>query len=172
MLETERLTLDLHAAADLEPMFEMWNDPGTVTFVGGKVSSRQDTWMRLLRYRGLWDILGYGYWAVHEKDSGRFVGELGFADFHRPTTPSFEGIPEAGWVLAVWARRRGYGFEALAAATAWLDAQGFARSVCIIDPANAPSLRLATRLGYGKASQVRHAEGSTTLYTRDRPLAR
>lgn len=168
-LETPRLILDLHVASDLEPILEMWSDPDTVAFLGGKVSSRQDSWMRLLRYRGLWDILGYGYWAVRDRATGRYVGELGFADFHRATTPAFEGIPEAGWVLAPWARGRGLAREALIAALDWLDAQGHPESVCIIDPLNAPSLRLAGLLGYRDPRQLLHGTDPVTLYRRLRP---
>lgn len=168
-LETPRLILDLHTAADLEPMLDMWSDPDTVAFLGGKLSSRQDSWMRLLRYRGLWAVLGYGYWAVRDRASGRYVGELGFADFHRATTPSFEGIPEAGWVLAPWARGQGFAREALEAALRWLDARNHPESVCIIDPLNARSLRLAAHLGYADPRQLRHGEDPVTLYTRPRP---
>ncbi|RYE86364.1 MAG: GNAT family N-acetyltransferase, partial [Hyphomicrobiales bacterium] len=112
-IETERLILAPHTRGDLEPLAAMWADPDTVRFIGGKPSTRQESWMRLLRYAGLWSILGYGYWAIHDKASGRFAGELGFADFGRDMTPSIAGIPEAGWVLAPWARSRGYASEAL-----------------------------------------------------------
>lgn len=165
-LVTDRLVLDLHAVADFAALAQMWADPETVRFLGGKVSSRQDSWMRLLRYRGLWALLGYGYWAVHEKASGRFVGELGFADFHRPTDPSFEGVPEAGWVLAPWARGQGFANEALCAGLDWLDGAGFARSVCIIDPANAASLALARKVGYGAPQPVRFGSETITLFER------
>ncbi|HEY9011054.1 MAG TPA: GNAT family N-acetyltransferase [Devosia sp.] len=167
-IETERLTLDLHGVEDFDDFAAMWLDPETVRFIGGKVGTRQDCWTRLLRYRGLWPLLGYGYWAVHEKASGRFAGDIGFADFHRATDPSIEGIPEAGWVLASWARGKGYAHEALTAACAWLDRQGFAESVCIIDPANTPSLRLADRLGYGAPRPLKIGEETITLFTRPR----
>ncbi len=165
-LETDRLVLDLHSVGDFEALHAMWSDPDTVRFLGGKVGSRQDSWMRLLRYRGLWALLGYGYWAVHEKVSDRFVGELGFADFHRPTEPSFEGIPEAGWVLAPWARGKGYATEALSAALGWLDGAGYPRSVCIIDPANAASLALAQKVGFGAPKTVHFGSEAITLFER------
>lgn len=165
-LDTDRLVLDLHSLDDFDPMADMWGDTDTVRFMGGRASSRQESWMRLLRYRGLWPLLGYGYWAIHERSSGRFVGELGFADFHRDADPSFDGIPEAGWVLAPWARGRGYATEALAAALAWLDAAGFAKSVCIIDPANLASLRLAQTHGYASPTPTRLSGTPITLFTR------
>lgn len=165
-IETERLVLDLHGLDDFEPMAAMWADPDTVRFIGGRVSTRQDAWMRLLRYRGLWPLLGYGYWALRDKASGRFAGDLGFADFGRDMTPSIAGVPEAGWVLAPWARGQGFASEALTAALAWLDAAGHSTSVCIIDPANGSSLRLAGKLGYGDPKPARLMGDNVTLFTR------
>ena len=168
-LVTDRLILDAHEVAHFEPLAAMWGDPAVVRYIGGRPSTAQDSWMRLLRYRGLWPLLGYGYWAVTEKASGRYVGDLGFADFHRPTEPSIRGVPEAGWVLASWAHGRGFGREALAAALGWLDGNGVhARSVCLIAPGNAASLRLASRFGYRVDQTVRLGEEEALLLTRER----
>jgi RimJ/RimL family protein N-acetyltransferase len=62
--------------------------------------------------------LSYGYWAVEEKTSGRYVGELGFADFKRDIVPSIEGMPELGWALVPQFHGKGYATEALRAAVA------------------------------------------------------
>src|SRR5580658_7267303 len=97
-IETERLILDAHTVVYFEPLAAMWADPEVVWHISGRPSSEQDSWMRLLRYRGLWPLLGYGFWAVREKSSGRFVGDIGFADFHRQIEPPITGVPGAGWV--------------------------------------------------------------------------
>ena len=168
-IETERLILDAHTIQDFEPLAAMWADPEVVRHITGRPSSAQDSWMRLLRYRGLWPLLGYGYWAVREKSSGRFVGDIGFADFHRLIEPSIAGIPEGGWVFAAWAHGRGFAGEALSAALAWLDAAvPVARSVCIISPGNTPSIRLAERHGYSRSATVSFAGQDTLLYARSR----
>ena len=60
----------------LDPIQHWWN-----YHIGGKPFTREESWARLLRYGGLWSLLGYGYWAVRDKESGRFAGELGFAGF-------------------------------------------------------------------------------------------
>lgn len=68
-------------------------------------------------------------------------------DSRRDTRPGFEGVPEVGWAIAGRAQRQGLAREALDALFAWADPR-FSRTVCIIDPANAASLRLAGRVGY------------------------
>ena len=171
-LETERLVLAAHDAADFAPLAEMWADPHTTRYVGGP-RSQTDSWQRLLRYRGLWPVLGYGYWAVREKASGRFVGDLGFADFHRALEPQEACVPEAGWVFAGWAHGRGFAQEALAAALGWLDGTGrHAGCHCLIDPENAASLRLAAKSGFAHERAVRFSDSTTLLLTRDAPNGR
>jgi len=168
-LETERLVLDPHGAEHFEPLSQMWGDAAVVHHIG-QPSTPQEAWMRLLRYRGLWALLGYGYWALTEKASGRFVGDLGFADFHRAVEPSIRGIPEAGWVLASWAHGQGFASEALTAALAWLDGEGaHESSVCLIAPQNEPSLRLARRFGFQDERLVSFSGHDTLLLRRARP---
>jgi RimJ/RimL family protein N-acetyltransferase len=165
-IETERLVLDLPGLADFEDFAEMWGDPQTTRFVGGP-SGRNDAWTRLLRLCGLWPLLGYGYWAVHEKSGGRFVGVLGFADFQRELEPAHPCAPEAGWVFAGWSHGRGYAREALTAALAWFDASAAAGVChCLIDPENAASLRLAAAFGFGDATEVAFKDAVTLLLTR------
>ena len=127
----------------------MWASPIVTLHIGGRPFTTEESWSRLLRYAGHWSFLGFGYWAVVERGSNRFVGEVGFADFHRDITPSFDGAPEAGWVLAPWSYGQGFATEALAAATAWIDAaRDPDRTVCIIDPENAASIRVAHKCHY------------------------
>jgi RimJ/RimL family protein N-acetyltransferase len=167
-LETERLVLSAHEVSDFDALAAMWADPAVVRHVGGKAASRQEAWARLLRYRGLWPLLGYGYWAVREKGSGRFVGDVGFADFHRDMTPLIEGLPEMGWVLAPWAHGRGYASEAVRAALAWLDdATPHRVSVCIIVPDNTASLRVAAKTGFVHWQAATMNDHATMLLRRE-----
>ena len=167
-IETERLVLDGTSLEDFGPLAAMWADPETTRHVGGP-RSETDCWMSLLRYRGLWPLLGYGYWAVREKASGRFAGDLGFADFRRDLEPPLDCAPEAGWVFAGWARGRGYAREALEAALAWFDGRFGGECHCLIDPQNAASLRLAALHGFASQRSVQFKQAPTLLLTRQRP---
>ena len=149
VVETERLILRGYTPSDFPHAVEIWAHPDVVRYVSGRASTAEETWARLLRNAGLWALLGYGYWAVEEKNSGRFIGDVGFGDFKRDMTPSIAGIPEIGWVLAPQAHGKGYATEAARAALAWGETQwGAQPTVCIIDPGNTPSLRVAEKVGY------------------------
>lgn len=109
---------------------------------------------------------------VRDAASGRFVGEVGFGDFRRDMSPSFGDTPEAGWVLAPWSHGRGYATEAVAAALAWGDARFEAgRTVCMIDPRNAPSLRVAAKSGYVEYGRTDFRGSAVVLLERPRPGA-
>jgi RimJ/RimL family protein N-acetyltransferase len=149
VIETERLRLRPHQSQDLADCVVMWSDADVVRYTIGEPSPPQRTWMRILAYRGHWALMSYGYWAVEEKDSRRYVGELGFADFKRNIAPSIEGLPELGWALVPQFHGKGYATEALRAVVAWGDDHlAQRRTVCIIHRDNHRSFRVAEKLGY------------------------
>src|SRR3954463_15564591 len=99
-LQTTRLTLRGPGLADFAASAALWADPEVTRFITGRPATAEEVWTRLLRYVGHWALLGFGYWVVQETASGRFVGEVGFADYHREMEPSLAGSPEIGWVIA------------------------------------------------------------------------
>ena len=166
-LETPRLILRAHQTSDLPESVAMWSDPAITRLSIGAPSTEQRTWIRLLSYLGHWSLMGFGYWAVEEKASQKFIGELGFADFHRDLQPSIRGLPEMGWALASHAHGKGYATEALQAAVAWGDANlGTDRSVCLISPENGPSLRVAEKLGYREIARTTKNGEAEILFER------
>ncbi len=148
-VETERLILRPPRAEDFEAYLEMCADPETFRFSERGPMSSDEAWTRLLRHAGHWSLLGHGLFTIIDKASGRFAGEAGLGDFRRNIGAGYDRAPEAGWATAPWARGRGYATEAMAAALAWTEKLlGQTRSVCMIHFANAPSLRVAAKLGY------------------------
>jgi RimJ/RimL family protein N-acetyltransferase len=144
---TDRLTLRGHLATDLEDCTAMWADPRVYAMISGQPRPREDVWIRLLRSVGQWTLAGYGSWIVRENATGRLIGEMGLIEARRAITPSIDAVPEVGWALAGDAHGQGYASEALAAILAWVDRRMEA-TVCIIDHANTPSIRLARRFGF------------------------
>ena len=147
-IETERLLLCGHRGEDLDAVAALWGDPEAMRHIGSPCG-RQDSWFRLLRYRGLWPLLGYGYWAIRDKTTGRYVGDVGLADFRRETSPAVPDMPEAGWVLAAWGHGRGLATEAVAGALGWFDRQDARGPVfCLVNAGHQASVRVAEKNGF------------------------
>ena len=167
MIETARLVLKPHGLADFADSFAMWSDPLVTKHISGRPSTMEEAWARVLKNAGHWTLLGFGYFVIREKQTGRFVGEAGFADFKRDVQPSFEGAPEAGWVLMPWAHGNGYATEAMRCALAWIESlRGPTRTVCMIDPTNTASIRVAEKCGYREWTRSSYKDEPVTLYQR------
>jgi RimJ/RimL family protein N-acetyltransferase len=169
-IETQRLRLRGHTAADFAASCTLWADPGVVRFTVGKPQTPEEVWSRLLRYLGLWALLGYGYWVVEEKSTGAFVGEVGLCNFHRDIDPPLGNTPEIGWTLLPAHYGKGYATEAAQTCMQWMVASQHAPEevACIIQTDNSASLRVAAKCGF----QVRHTstyKGQPTLILYARP---
>ena len=166
-IETERLVLRAHRPDDFDPYHELWTDLDIVRHISGRPSSREETWSRLLRAIGHWQVMGFGFWAAVEKASGRLIGELGVADFRRELTPSMDDAGEAGWLIAPSAQGQGLATEGIRAALAWSDQRlGFPRLFCMIAPENAPSVRVAVKSGFRELAVTPYRDAPTLIMER------
>jgi RimJ/RimL family protein N-acetyltransferase len=123
-------------------------DPEVMRWLGGPVG-REESWKRAAQHAGHWLLRGYGNWVVERREDGRFLGRVGL---YRP-----EGWPglELGWKLARHAWGQGYATEAARAAMAWTWGElGAPRLISMVHPDNAPSLRVAERLGMRQQGEL------------------
>jgi len=149
VLETPRLRLRGHQPADFDAYVAIWQDPQFYRYLASEPLPEEEIWTKILRHMGIWQLCGYGFWAVEEKATGQFIGVAGFGDWQRAITPSLKGWPEVGWVFAARTHGQGYASEAAQAVLAWGDEHlPQPRTVCLIDVDNQPSLRLAAKCGY------------------------
>ncbi len=164
VLETERMLLRLLTPDDLDPLAALYADPEVRRFFPEGTLSRDET-----REELAWVIdvyyarFGYGLWATILKGSGAFIGRCGLLPWNVVPRPggglALDGVEEDGpgpdgvevevayllarehWGkgLATEAARAivGYGFERL----------GVSRLICLVDPANGASLRVAQKIG-------------------------
>ncbi len=139
-LETGRLVLRALRMDDFEPLAAFYAGP-RAAFIGGPMS-RQQAWTKFQSFLGMWALRGYGMFAIEEKASGALVGRAG-VQWHEQVPE-----PEMAWSLLDGFEGRGYAAEAALAARAHaFEAHGIDAPISLIDPANAPSLALARRLG-------------------------
>ncbi|RUM05583.1 GNAT family N-acetyltransferase [Rhizobium chutanense] len=156
-LETERLTLRPHRLDDFEAHAALWADKDVVRFISDVASTREQSWSRMLRLAGMWHHMGFGFLAIVEKASGRFIGEAGFMESRREMDPSIEGTMELGWALTPSAHGRGYATEALTALIGWAGTHFPGKPMsCIISPENQASLRVAAKLGFHETVRTQY----------------
>lgn len=167
ILETDRLILRPYRAEDYETYAALWNDPEVLRFTLGALCSREQMWTRFLRHVGLWRYLGFGCFAIEEKDGGAYVGEAGFHDMRREIEPPLDGTLEAGWALMPSAHGKGYATEAMRAALGWAEAaHPGLRATCMIDPDHQGSRRVAEKLGFREFARTTYYGKPIVLFER------
>lgn len=184
-IETDRLLLRGPHPTDFPDSAALWSDPMVARYTSRKPLSEEEVWGRLLRYVGHWAWMGFGYWVVEEKETGRFAGEVGFSDWKREIKPSLQGLPELGWVLAPRVHGQGYATEAANAAIQWAHshlrertsslgdgslessiAKGLrsAHMTCIIHPENVRSVRVAEKCGFKELVRTTYLGEPTIVF--------
>lgn len=163
-LETERLRFRLFRDSDF-PTYEQWTARMEIMrYLGGKTLDRIQSWRHLAYQIGHWQMLGYGYYAVEEKASGKLVGRVGYTN--HPGWPDFE----LGWTIVPEYQGRGYATEA---ARMLLDYAFTALErkhvVSLIHPDNAPSRRVAEKLGQKVEGQTEVLTMPVLIYGISRP---
>jgi RimJ/RimL family protein N-acetyltransferase len=149
-LETERLRLRMFRESDLDAYAAMFGDAEVMRYLGdGKPLTRTEAWRNMALMIGHWSLRGFGMWAVEEKATGRMVGRVG------AWYP--EGWPgkEIGWALCQDCWGRGFATEAVGAATHHaLTVLDWPEVISLIRHDNAPSIRVAQRIGESLAGTV------------------
>lgn len=143
VLETRRLFLREQSVDDLNDVMAIMGDRETMRFYPRPFTPLEvEEWIE--RNVGWYVHRGYGLWAVVHKDTGEFVGQCGL------TPQDVEGREEVevGWHTKRRYWGRGYATEAaLAARDYGFEVVGLERLVSLIRPENAPSARVAEKIG-------------------------
>lgn len=169
VLETERLRLRPHRKSDYESCCAMWADPLVTRFIGGRASTPQQTWQRMLTYAGHWKFMHYGYWAIEEKSSENFAGEIGFADFKRDIAPAMQNVPEIGFALVSSLHGKGYASEAVRRILEWGDEHlPSKRTVALVSDGNAASQHILEKNGYRAFERTAFGEAPVLFMERVR----
>lgn len=141
-LESERLRFRMFRESDF-PTYEQWTSRIEIMrYLGGRTFDRIQAWRHLAYQIGHWHMLGHGYYAVEEKDTGTLVGRVGYTS--HPGWPGFE----LGWTIIPEYQGRGYATEAARFLLQYaFETMKLPRVVSLIHPDNAPSRRVAEKLG-------------------------
>ena len=153
-VRTERLLLRRWLDSDREPFARLTADAEVMRFFPAPLDRAQSDGLAA-RADALFDVYGYGLWALERLDTGEFIGFTGLA-------PMPEGIPgaggvEVGWRLAPAAWGQGFATEAATAALRFgFDTVGLAEVNSITAVVNIRSRRVMERLGMHPAGEFDH----------------
>ena len=167
ILETARLWLRPLRSGDFDTFARWCADDGTMRYIGrGTALNRSQAWRVFAFLVGHWQLRGYGQWALEDKATGALVGRAGL---HNP-----EGWPgvEVGWLIGPEMRGLGHATEAGRAALDWAFATlDVAEVISVIHPDNAPSRRVAEKLGESPVRRVEIDDQPADIFTVGRPAA-
>lgn len=148
-LITARLHLNQLQPADLDNLICMFRDERVSYFPYGRARAPEEVAIYLQQELLSWSIFGYGRFGLRLADDGRFVGVVGprCATWPPQLLPSIE----IGWRIVPSYWHQGMATEAATAVVEWLAHRQFSRLlVCIYEPANTASRRVAAKLGMHK----------------------
>lgn len=142
-LETKRILLREIRESDLDEYARMCADDEMMQYIGqGNTLTRAEAWRSIAFILGHWRLRGYGMWTVEEKQTGMFLGRIGFYFPH--------GWPEleVGWWIGRHRWGEGFATEGGQAAIRWGFEHLKTDRICsIIQPQNSASIRVAEKLG-------------------------
>lgn len=165
-LATARLDLRQPTADDFASSHALTAGPEMRRFLGRDPPDTEDSFNRLLRNAGSWSLFGHGNFVLIERASGKHVGGCGLFRSLRGLGDDFDPYPEAGWVIAHDRWGLGYAHEAMTSVLAWFDAEDGGRTVCMIEPGNIASERLAAKLGYASIGIATYKNEEVMRYAR------
>ena len=162
-LETERLRLRAWRRDDRENYFNILQEPAVFRHFGPEPMGMEECWRRLMAAAGGWQLNGFGGWAAERKSDGKLLGMTALFTAWRDLVPQFGDEPEMGWIFATEAHGQGLAGEACRAVIEWAEANMEPTPIwAIIAPANAPSLKLADKLGFEPVHETPY-HGEPTL---------
>lgn len=148
-IETDRLTIRRFTSADRSALAKLYADPEVMRYIPYGVLDEAGLEQVLAKYARVEADRGFTFWAIVDRATARFVGDVGFG-VYEPT-----GEPELGYSLARNAWGNGYASEAArACVVAALEHLDVPRVVALVDADNTASLRVADRIGMERQGLV------------------
>jgi RimJ/RimL family protein N-acetyltransferase len=157
ILETPRLILRHQVIEDLDDLWALYCNPNITKYIPDAPRTREEAQEELE-----WHMHGHpkhpelGLWATIDKETGKFIGRCGLL----PWTIEAQYDVEVAYTIAEEYWGQGLGTEAAQAILKFgFDQLHLTRMICLIDPENIPSQRVAEKMGMTWEKTVAGYEG-------------
>jgi RimJ/RimL family protein N-acetyltransferase len=166
ILETDRLVLRHLIPEDLDALFTLYSDPEIRRYFPEGTLTYEETKEELE-----WFLNGHpehpelGLWATIHKGTGQFIGRCGLL----PWTIEGEYQVEVAYMIAKEYWGQGLATEAAQAILQYgFEKLGLSRLICLMDPANLASQKVAQKIGMTLEKEVDGINGDnfpTLIYS-------
>jgi ribosomal-protein-alanine N-acetyltransferase len=163
ILETPRLILRHQVIEDLDDLWALYCDPEITKYIPDAPRSREEAQEELE-----WHMNGHprdrdlGLWATIHKESGKFIGRCGLL----PWEIDGQKEVEVAYTIAGAYQGQGLGSEAASAILNYgFDTLNLSRLICLIDPENTPSQKVAEKMGMKFEKESRDEYGTFWVYS-------
>lgn len=164
ILETSRLVFRLLVPEDLDSLFALYGDPDVVRYIPDAPRTYEEAQKELA-----WFQNGHprhpqlGLWATIHKPTGQFIGRCGLL----PWTIDGQDEVEVAYLLAKGYWGQGLGAEAAQGILRYgFEQLGLPRLICLIDPDNRASIKVAAKIGMAFEKEGQDDMGPFLLYSR------
>jgi ribosomal-protein-alanine N-acetyltransferase len=145
ILETKRLLLRLQVPTDLDDLWALYCDPEITKYIPDAPRTRQEAKEELE-----WHMNGHpkfpelGLWATIHKETGKYIGRCGLL----PWEIDGQNEVEVAYTIARDHWGQGLGTEAAQAILGYgFNTLNLSRLICLIEPKNIPSQKVAKKIG-------------------------
>lgn len=153
IIQTDRLAFREFAQADLEPLFLLLNDPAVMKYCSGPMDlAGAKKWLdaAIECYKNY----GYDYWAVYDKNTDTFIGQIGILN------QEIAGKQKncLAFMIGQQYWNKGYATEgALACIHYAFESLKLEKLMATVEPENIPSISVLKKMGM-------KFEGETTYF--------
>ena len=152
---------------DFRPYHALLQHPEVHKHFGPNPMGEEECWRRVAASIGMWDLLGFGGWAVERSADGKLIGTVSLFNAWRTLEPEFGEEPEMGWIFSHEVHGQGMAGEACRAALDWAETSLEPTDIwAIIAPENSPSLKLAGKLGFELVGDTLYNNDPTVVLRR------
>jgi ribosomal-protein-alanine N-acetyltransferase len=166
ILETERLILRRLLPEDLDDLFALYRDPEIRRYFPEGTLTYEETQEELE-----WFLNGHpehpelGLWATIHKETHQFIGRCGLL----PWTIDGQYDVEVAYLLSKAYWRQGLGTEVARAILNYgFEQLRLSRLICLIDPDNQASIKVAQNIGMTLEKMSQDESGSFLVYARNK----
>ncbi len=169
ILETPRIILRHQVIEDLDDLWALYCNPEITKYIPDAPRTREEAKEELE-----WHMNGHprnpqlGLWATIHKETGKFIGRCGLL----PWEIDGQNEVEVAYTLSRAYQGQGLGTEAAQAILNYgFGTLKLSRLICLIDPENIPSQKVAEKIGMRFEKEMRDKYGLFWVYSINKQVA-